>query len=174
MEYTHFEIDHMLDSMTVLVDTREQDTPALRARLEGLKRPFRRCKLEYGDYSCEITKPDGTITSAANKIAIERKMNLDEVCMCFTSGRERFEREFKRAKQGGAKVYLLIENASIDKALAGTYRSRMNPDALVASILAWCARYNLTPWFCQQKNTGKLIARILRYEVKAMLDRGEL
>ena len=94
--------------------------------------------------------------------------------MCFTSGRERFEREFKRAKQGGAKVYLLIENASIDKALAGTYRSRMNPDALVASILAWCARYNLTPWFCQQKNTGKLIARILRYEVKAMLDRGEL
>lgn len=172
--YTHFEVDHMLDSMTVLVDTREQDTPALRARLEGLKRPFRRCKLEYGDYSCEITKPDGTITSAANKIAIERKMNLDEVCMCFTSGRERFEREFKRAKQGGAKVYLLIENASIDKALAGTYCSRINPDALVASILAWCARYNLTPWFCQQKNTGKLIARILRYEVKAMLDRGEL
>ena len=174
MEYTLFEIDRMLDSMTVLVDTREQDTPALHTRLEGLKRPFRRCKLEYGDYSCEITKPDGKITSAANKIAIERKMNLDEVCMCFTSGRERFEREFKRAKQDGAKVYLLIENASIDKALAGTYRSRMNPDSLVASILAWCARYGLTPWFCQQKNTGKLIARILRYEVKAMLDRGEL
>lgn len=172
--YTHFEIDQMLDSMTVLVDTREQDTPALRARLNDLGRPFKRCKLDYGDYSAEITKPDGTITSAANKIAIERKMNLDEVCMCFTAGRERFEREFLRAKQEGAKVYLLIENASIDKALAGTYRSRMNPDALVASILAWCARYNLTPWFCQQKNTGKFIARILRYEIKAMLEKGEL
>lgn len=28
--YTHFEVDRMLDSMTVLVDTREQDTPAFR------------------------------------------------------------------------------------------------------------------------------------------------
>ena len=26
--YTHFEIDRILDSMTILVDTREQDTPA--------------------------------------------------------------------------------------------------------------------------------------------------
>lgn len=160
--------------MTVLVDTREQDTPSMRARLEGLKRPYRRCKLDYGDYSCEIAKPDGEIASAAGKIAIERKMNLDEVCMCFTSGRERFEREFRRAKEDGAKMYLLVENATIDEALSGFYRSRMKPDALVASILAWCARYNLTPWFCQQKNTGRLIARILRYEAKALLERGEL
>ena len=49
--YSHFEIDRMLSGMTVLVDTREQDTAALRARLEGLERPFRRCKLDYGDYS---------------------------------------------------------------------------------------------------------------------------
>lgn len=65
--YTHFEVDHMLDSMTVLVDTREQDTPALGLAWRGLNTPFRRCKLEYGDYSCEITKPDGTITSAASR-----------------------------------------------------------------------------------------------------------
>lgn len=57
--YSHFEIDRMLSGMTVLVDTREQDTAALRARLEGLERPFRRCKLDYGDYSCEVIKPDG-------------------------------------------------------------------------------------------------------------------
>lgn len=174
MGYTPFEIDRMVDGMTVLVDTREQDTPALRARLEGLGRPFRRCKLEYGDYSCEITRPDGTASSAAKKVCIERKMSLDEVCLCFTSGRARFEREFERAKADGAKVYLLVENATWEKSFGGIYRSRMNPDALVASLLAFCARYNLTPMFCRPETTGRLIAKILRYEVKALLEREEL
>lgn len=173
-EYSHFEIDRMLDSMVVLVDTREQDTQAMRDRLEGMNRPYRRCKLDFGDYSCEITRPDGTVTSAAGKVAIERKMNLDELCGCFTAGRERFEREFLRAQAAGAKVYLLIENAGWEKLLAGTYRSRMKPEALAASLLAWCARYGLTPVFCRAQTTGRLIAKILRYEVKVLLERGAL
>jgi ERCC4-type nuclease len=172
--YSHFEIDRTLSSMTVLVDTREQETPALRARLEGFGCPSRRYKLDYGDYSCEVTKPDGTLVSAAPKVCVERKMNLDELCGCFTSGRERFEREFLRAREDGAKVYLLVENASWEKVLSGAYRSRMKPEALTASLLAWCARYSLTPVFCAGRSTGKLIAKILRYEVKILLERGEL
>ena len=174
MAYTPFEIDRMLAGMTVLVDTREQDTPALRARLEGLGCPFRRCRLDYGDYSCEVIKPDGTAVSAAKKVCIERKMSLDEVCLCFTSGRARFEREFERAKADGAKVYLLVENATWEKSFGGVYRSRMKPDALVASMLAFCARYTLTPMFCRPQTTGRLIAKILRYEVKVMLEGGKL
>lgn len=172
--YSHFEIDRTLSSMTVLVDTREQETPALRARLEGFGCLSRRYKLDYGDYSCEVTKPDGTLVSAAQKVCVERKMNLDELCGCFTSGRERFEREFLRAREDGAKVYLLVENASWEKVLSGAYRSRMKPEALTASLLAWCARYSLTPVFCAGRSTGKLIAKILRYEVKILLERGEL
>lgn len=174
MMYTHFEIDRILDSMTVLVDTREKDTPAFRARLEGLKRPFSRRKLDYGDYSCEVTKPDGSVTSAEKKVVIERKMSLDELCGCFTTGRIRFEKEFLRAKGDGAKVYLLIENASWEKILSGTYRSHMNPESLAASLLAWCARYSLIPFFCAGQSTSQLISKILRYEVKVLLERGEL
>ena len=173
-EYSHFEIDRMLDSMVVLVDTREKATQAMRDRLEGMSRPYRRCKLDFGDYSCEITRPDGTVASAADKVAIERKMNLDELCGCFTAGREQFEREFLRAQAAGAKVYLLVENAGWEKLLAGTYRSRMKPEALAASLLAWCARYGLTPVFCRAQTTGRLIAKILRYEVKVLLERGAL
>ena len=38
-EYNHFEIERMLESMVVLVDTREQDTPALRRRLKAIQYP---------------------------------------------------------------------------------------------------------------------------------------
>ena len=53
-EYNHFEIERMLESMVVLVDTREQDTPALRRRLKAIQYPYERCKLDYGDYSCRF------------------------------------------------------------------------------------------------------------------------
>ena len=172
--YTHFEIDRILDSMTILVDTREQDTPALRARLKGLGRPFKRCKLDYGDYSCEVVRPDGTVASAEHRVCIERKMNLDELCGCFTIGRDQFEREFQRAEKDGAKVHLLIENATWEKIWSGAYRSRMKPEALDASLLAWCARYDITLQFCHSNSAGRLIGRILRYEVKALLERGAL
>lgn len=172
--YTHFEIDRMLDSMTVLVDTREQDTPALRARLKGIGMPFKRCKLDYGDYSAEITKPDGTIISAAKKIAVERKMSLDELCSCLTKGRSRFKREFIRAKNDGARMHLLIENASIDKAMDHEYCSKMAPKSLTSSIDAWSERYDIKVWFCQRRHTGERIGSILRYGIKVLLERGEL
>ena len=47
-EYNHFEIERMMESMVVLVDTREQDTPALRRRLKAIQYPYERCKLDYG------------------------------------------------------------------------------------------------------------------------------
>ena len=116
----------------------------------------------------------GEPISAAGKICIERKMNLDELCACFTRSRARFEREFIRAREDGAKVYLLVENANWEKALSGAYRSRMNPAALTASLLAWSGRYNLVPVFCRSETSGELIGRILRYELKTILERGEL
>ena len=50
----------------------------------------------------------------------------------------------------------------------------MNPAALTASLLAWSGRYNLVPVFCRSETSGELISRILRYELKTILERGEL
>lgn len=172
--YTPFEIGRALESLTVLVDTREQDTPALRRRLAALGHPWRREKLDFGDYSAELALPDGRRQSLAGRVAVERKMSLDELCQCFTGGRARFEREFRRAEQAGARIYLLVEGGSWEKLLAGEYRSRMRPDALAASLLAWSARYGLTPLFCRPETTGRVIGKILKYEAKAILERGAL
>ena len=108
-----------LDSMVILVDTREQDTPSLRRRLELMNCPWERQKLDFGDYSAKCRLPDGEWLDLSPKVAVERKMSFDELCACFCRGRQRFTREFERAREAGAAVYLLIENASWENALAG-------------------------------------------------------
>lgn len=159
------EVKSALESMVCLVDTREQDTPRLRARLREMGCPWERKKLEFGDYSVKCDSMD-----LSTSIAIERKMNLDELCNCYCRERKRFEREFERARQAGAKVYLLVEDGSWEDAYSGKYRSRMSPESLVASIQAWLARYNCQVIFCQPKTTGRLIHDILYRELKERLE----
>ena len=164
----------MLESMVILYDTREQDTPALRKRLEGFQCPSRRSKLDYGDYSCEYTNTQGELVSMDKKVVIERKMSLDELCTCFTSGRDRFQREFERAKNDGAKVYLLVEDGNFEKMLNGKYRSKLHPNSLIASYLAWSIRHNIQLFFCKAETTPKLIYKILYYELKEYLENAEV
>lgn len=160
------EVKSALESMVCLVDTREQDTPRLRARLKEIGCPWERKKLNFGDYSVKCDAIDLSET-----IAVERKMDLDELCNCYCKERKRFEREFERARQAGAKIYLLIEDGSWEDAYAGKYRSRMEPVALVASIQAWLARYNCQIIFCREQTTGRLIHDILYRELKEALEK---
>jgi hypothetical protein len=114
--------------------------------------------------------PDGTEVDFSSKAAVERKMSLDELCMCFTHDRKRFEREFERAKADGCKIYLIVEDGNWEKTYNGGYQSKMLPQSLVASINAFRARYNIQLDFCKQETTGKLIKDILFREVKEYLE----
>lgn len=117
--------------------------------------------------------PNGDVFTFSSFVCVERKLGLDELAHCYCQDRKRFEREFERAKQAGAKVYLLIENGSWEDAYGGKYRSRMNPDSLVASIQAWLARYNCQIIFCREQTTGRLIHDILYRELKEALEKYE-
>lgn len=165
----NFEISEALDNLTVLIDTREQETPALKKRIALMGRPYKRQKLDFGDYSamCEI---DGKQYDFSSVLAVERKMSLDEICNCFCRGRGRFTREFERAAKSGAKIYLLIEDGSWEAAYSGKYRSQMSSKAFTASLLAWLARYNCQLIFCKAETSGKLIADILYREAKERLE----
>lgn len=165
------EIDQTLASMCVLVDTREQPTDISERRYAQFERPYRREKLNVGDYSAEFQMPDGKIVSLKDAVVVERKNSIDELCMCFTSQRGRFEREFKRAAESGIKIYLLVENATFEGVYNGKYRSHMLPNALAASILAWLSRYNCVLIFCKAETSGKLIRDILHYEMREALER---
>ena len=162
------EIEEALKGMVVLVDTREQDTARLRVRLKDMKCEHERCKLDFGDYSAKVPVNGEWLTL---NVAIERKMDLDELAQCYCNGRKRFEREFERAQTAGAKIYLLIENATWEDAYMGNYRSKMSPQALIASILAWLSRYRGQVIFCRQRTSGRLIYDILYREAREHLER---
>lgn len=111
----HFEVDDCLRSMVILVDTREQDTKTGEGAVRPLPRDYVRQALSYGDYAYNFVLPDGkrfleySSHEVISPIVVERKMNLDELAGCFTRSRKRFEAEFARAKENGARIYLLVK-----------------------------------------------------------------
>lgn len=98
-------------------------------------------------------------------------MSIDELCNCYCKDRGRFEREFERAKAAGAKIILLVEGATWEDIYGGKYRSKMKPQSLVASILAWQARYDCQIFFCKPDTTGLLIKDTLQRELKERLEK---
>lgn len=163
------EIENTLKTLTLIVDTREQDTARARRRFARIGLPYIRKALNFGDYSCFVTLPDGTELDFSGSVSIERKMDLDEIIGCFTRHRARFAREFERAKEHRAKLYLLIENASWEKVLKAGYRSKMNANALLASMTAWLARYDCQLIMCDELTSPRLIKEILYREAKERL-----
>lgn len=163
------DIESTLKTMVITVDSREQATEQSKRRYADFGVPWERGKLDFGDYSAVFTLPDGTEFSLKDKICVERKMSLDELCGCYTHGRARFEREFERAKAVNAKIVLLIEEASWEKAYNGKYRSQMKPQALVASMLAWLARYDCQIIMCRAELSGRMIHDVLYREAKERL-----
>ena len=157
----------IINSMVLLVDTREQETVSLQNRIKSCGLPTERTKLDVGDYSLKYVDSNGE--EQRLPVAIERKMNIDELAMCFTCERKRFEREFERAKENKVKVYLLVENTLFEDIYTHNYRSKMLPQALIQSMLAFSTRYDCQIFFCRQQTTGRLIRDILTRELKEII-----
>ncbi len=173
-----FQEKEMLDSFKVLVDTREQNNERLRRRLARLEVPFSRVPLNYGDYTYNALLPSGKWLFDEDKMVsglavIERKMSIDEIAGNFTRSRERFQKEFNRAAEHDARIYVLVENGSWEKILGHKYNSKMHPNSLKASINAWMVRYNTNITFCKEETTPILIRDILYRDLKERIEKGE-
>lgn len=174
----HFEVENILSTFRIIADTREQNTPKAKDRFKAFGVPVERATLKYCDYCANITLPDrGPLYNTSETIipscCIERKMSLDELAGCFTRSRERFQREFERAHDAGARVFLLVEGASWESIENHRYRSKLNPKAFKASLDAWMIRYNITPIFCRTDTSGRRIRDILYRDIKERLERGD-
>ena len=163
------EIDDVMKTFTICVDSREQPTERSKIRYRQFSCPYRQEKLNFGDYGAVVYLPDGKKFQIPVKI--ERKMNLTEICNNFTHERDRFTREFERAKEAGEKIVLLIEGASWEAAYGGKYRSQMRPQSLIASLMAWLARYDCQIIMCKSELSGRVIKDLLYREAREALER---
>lgn len=162
------EIDDALGRITIIVDTREQSTIRARRRFQQFGE-IERMKLTYGDYSALVRLEDGREISLADKVNIERKMNIDELAMCLGRQRARFEREFQRMKDLNGTCYLLVEGFTWEKVINHEYRSQMSPESLIGSLISLIVRYKIRLIACQPTTSGRLIKKILTREMKEML-----
>ena len=165
----NFDLEKTLSTMIICVDSREHPTAEAKKRWESFGVPYRIQALKSGDYTSEFLLPNGETFSLENICLIERKMSIVEICGNFCQNRARFIREFERIKESGAKAYIIVEGASWEAIYNHRYSSKMAPQALVASLTAWMARYNAHIIFCRAETFPKLCREILYREAKEIL-----
>lgn len=164
--WTETELTQELKNLTIIADTREQQKHII-DYFGSKKVPVINRKLDVGDYSAQIGD-----MSLERDIAIERKNSLDELCGNLSGDRDRFEREFLRAKANGTKVFLIVENGSYEDIYLENYRSQLPAKSLMGSLMSWQVRFNITIIFCAPKNTARIIHQILYYAAREQLLNG--
>lgn len=141
----------------IICDTREKKNGHIIQYFEQREIPYKVAKLDTGDY----------MNSDSNRITIDRKQNLDELCgNLFSPDRSRFWREVRRAKDEGIKMIVLIEQGGKIKTLKdvpkwrGKY-TKVSGYSLYNEICRCHIAYGVEFLFCDKRSTGKRIAELL-------------
>ena len=138
--------------------------------------------LKTGDYTIAIQLPNKEVINFQDKIVIERKADLNELCLnLFDSkskdeeGLTRFERELKRAYEQNIKVHIVIETTDMHSKILSSKHfrydkaSKVNPKAFYSMLHTLATRYNLSIWYTDKKDSARLIHDILYYGAREFL-----
>ncbi|MGL4560867.1 MAG: ERCC4 domain-containing protein [Brevinema sp.] len=130
--------------------------------------------LKVGDYTIAVQLPNKEVINFKDKVVIERKADLNELASNFydtkskdENGVTRIGREFMRAKEQGIKVHLLIETEdAISKILSSKHfrydrASKINPKSFMMMFLSMCNRYDISVWYCNKKDSARIIYDLL-------------
>lgn len=174
----NFEIQNCLDTFRILVDTAEQPTKEYTRRCDAFGCPYVRQNLDYGDYTYDFMLPSGKWLhedegAVKGDSVIERKMSLRELSGNLCQNWDRFCREFDRASENNASIYLLVEDASWVKIITGKYGTKFNSKAYLHRLLKLLGKYQIKPIFVPKDLSGQMIYEILYREAKRRLELGE-
>ncbi len=145
----------------IICDTRERKWKHIESYFWTHNIPYKVKKLDVGDY----------MSTHNPHIVIDRKANLDEVCMNLSSGKGNYHRflgEIKRARQQGIKLILLVEGTSCNsihdvKHWKSKY-TNYTGQWLFRQMKQVTYAYGIEWRFCRTSQTAKEILRILECE----------
>jgi hypothetical protein len=148
--------------MQIQIDSREKPRA-----ITGILREFEGqgvksfvSKLYVGDY-VRLDKP---------LVIIDRKQNIAELAQNATSGHDRFKRELGRLDDIGGMMYVLVEQDEIDGKPIGDLSDLVMWQPKYGEIIgervfrilrSWENKHRVKFVFCNKRNTGKEIIRLL-------------
>lgn len=169
-KYSDKDIKQMIKQLTILIDSREKQNGHITDYLTKNHIPYETTTLSYGDYSCKIPVSTGESIHFHDSIVIERKNSLEELSGNLTRDRERFEKEFLKAGNDGAKIYLMVEDeGGYSSIINHSYKTEFKPNAYMASLKTWESRFNCNVQFINKQYAGFFILSTLKYFVKESL-----
>lgn len=170
-KYTDKEVDAIIKSIVILIDTREKKMDHITEYFDKAKIPYKKKALPYGDYSFMIPKNEELSIPRDlvfyNEIIVERKGSLEELSGNLTKERDRLEKELALSPQ---RKVLIVENANYSDMVTGNYKTEYNNKSYWASIHSFWHKYNIPIIFMpDNKYTGFFIRGYFTYYLKNIL-----
>ena len=172
--YTETELKNLLKSLTIIVDTRENQNKHIIDYFDKKKIPYITKKLDYGDYSCLIeANPELGINRDmyfTDTVCIERKAHLTELSNNLSNDRDRFVNELIR--KGNTKLFLMVENTpnGYSDILNHNYNSKYGESSFIGTLCSFESQYNINISFLPDNLlSGFFITSKLHYHVRNYL-----
>lgn len=178
-KYNDKEIETLLKSLTIIMDTREKEASHIRDYLNKKEVPMKLQKLDVGDYSFLIESNEETIPLGINRDLyfdsyVERKNSVDELCSNLSKDKQQaFINELIRSQ--GNKFVLFVEDENFDENIAqGNYRSKYDPKALKGRLESLKAKYDFEIVPMSKKMIGHNLYHRFLYQARHYLKSGKL
>ena len=168
--YTETELKNILQSLTIVIDSREQNNKSIIDYFTEKKISFVTQKLNFADYSCFIPANTelGIIRDTYLNCYIERKGSIEELSGNFCNDRDRLESEFLRAK-GNRLIMMIEEQAGLEKIIEHKYDTQYNEKSFLASLFSFGHRYGIDIHFVNKKYAGMFVYLQMHYYAREFL-----
>lgn len=169
-KYTEKEQKDLLDSLIILVDSREKSNKNILDFFDGQKISYKIMGLSQGDYSFYIPANEKLNIDRDmyfdKEVVIEKKSRLEELSTNLTKTRSQLKTEFVQFK---GDMQLMIEDSTYKDLAEGNYNTKYNKKSFIASLHSISSEFNVPFVFIDKQYSGLYIYMHLRYWLRNLI-----